>query len=159
MHRYLAWLVGWQQLPILFVSVVMVINLAACSATSQQPALSVQVATAVTTPTSVNLSPTALSKWALATADAQRDAEYRTAVALSPTIDKSLLSFGTPEPTWTPQMGMLPGCANATPRGPQCLSAWRGVINGEITDVQAGKYGSDSDELQGLVLVHIWGQA
>ncbi len=157
MHRHFASLDNWHKLPILFAGVVSLITLAACSVTSEQPALPAAIVDS--TPTLGNPSPTALSKWALATADAQRDIEFRTAVALSPTIDKSQLSFGTPEPTWTPQMGMLPGCVNATPRGPQCLSAWRGVVNGQITDVQAGQYGSGGDELQGLVLVHTWGQA
>src|SRR5207253_5796020 len=59
-------------------------------------------------------------------------------------------------PTATPQMGILRGCAQTSDRGPQCYNAWRGVLNGEIIQVNAGREGSDGDESQGLIRVWTW---
>ncbi len=61
-------------------------------------------------------------------------------------------------PSPTPMLGMLPGCSNASPYGPQGISCWRGVINGQLVEVAAGRQGLDGDPTQGIVKVHIRGQ-
>src|SRR5437868_15506196 len=56
-------------------------------------------------------------------------------------------------------MGLSDRCAGTSSMGPQCVNVWRGVINGEIVDVEGGNYGWDGDELQGFVLINIWGHS
>jgi hypothetical protein len=83
--------------------------------------------------------------------------EIRTAVALThaPTITP-----GRPpsRPSPTPMMGMLPGCGNTSAYGPQAYSCWRGLVNGQIVEVYAGREGSNGDPTQGIVRVHVRGQ-
>lgn len=61
------------------------------------------------------------------------------------------------QPTSTPILGMLPGCSNTNAYGPQAISCWRGVVDGELVDVDSGREGLDGDPTQGIVMVHVWG--
>lgn len=60
-------------------------------------------------------------------------------------------------PSATPILGMLPGCGSASPYGPQSISCWRGVINGQLVTVGAGMEGLDGDPEQGIVRVQVEG--
>jgi hypothetical protein len=93
--------------------------------------------------------------------DPNAKSEFETAVAKSDAqLALTHIPTRTPGeppvyPTVTPQMG-IQDCADANDRGPQCYNAWRGVLNGEIIQVEAGHEGSDGDESQGLLRVWTW---
>lgn len=83
--------------------------------------------------------------------------ELRTSVTLThePTITPGLPpAFPSP----TPILGMLTGCSNVNTYEPQALSCWRGVVNGELVDVGAGREGRGGDMQQGVIMVHVEGQ-
>jgi hypothetical protein len=61
-------------------------------------------------------------------------------------------------PTATPILGVLPGCSNTNPYGPQAISCWRGAIDGNLVDVDAGREGLAGDQTQGIIKVHVEGQ-
>lgn len=61
-------------------------------------------------------------------------------------------------PSPTPMLGMLPGCSNINAYEPQAMSCWRGVVDGQLVDVDAGREGLDGDPTQGIIRVHVWGQ-
>lgn len=88
-------------------------------------------------------------------------AEFRAALATSVALTAAPTNTpGAPpiEPSATPMMGMLPGCGSASPYGPQTISCWRGVLNGELVDMGAGREGRDGDVTQGVITVHVQGQ-
>jgi len=127
---------------------------------TRSPALTVASSTPYSTPTTAAESgypptPDPNGKAEFETAVAQHDIEISTEVALT---HEPTRTPGEPPiyPTETPVMGILNGCANASSRGPQCYNAWRGVINREIIQVEAGGEGSDGDESQGLLMVDNW---
>lgn len=62
------------------------------------------------------------------------------------------------QPSPTPIMGMLPGCGGISSTGPQATSCWRGVVDGHVVEVYAGREGQDGDRLQGLIWLHFRGQ-
>jgi len=94
---------------------------------------------------------------AFATNVAAHREEIQTSVAMThaPTITP-----GRPPayPSPTPIMGMLPGCSNISPNGPQAVNCWRGVVDGEVVQVYAGREGRDGDQLQGIIWMHVQGQ-
>jgi hypothetical protein len=55
-------------------------------------------------------------------------------------------------------LGILPGCSNTDAYGPQAISCWRGVVDGQLVDVDAGREGRNGNMSQGMVRVHVWGQ-
>jgi hypothetical protein len=61
-------------------------------------------------------------------------------------------------PTPTPMLGMLPGCSNTSPYGPQAISCWRGLIDGAVVEVAAGMEGLEGDPQQGIIKVHVRGE-
>jgi hypothetical protein len=88
-------------------------------------------------------------------------AEFRSALGTSVALTAAPTNTpGTPpvEPSPTPILGMLPGCSSANPYEPQAISCWRGVANGQLVFVGAGREGSDGDVTQGILLVHAEGQ-
>ncbi len=60
-------------------------------------------------------------------------------------------------PTVTPIMGLINACAGTSSSGPQCVNAWRGIINGDSIEIRAGNEGIDGDESQGLLEVGVRG--
>src|SRR5688572_15509609 len=81
-------------------------------------------------------------------------AAIRTQIALSPVPTRT--PGPPPEyPTPTLAMGWIDGCTPKNTREPQCLNAWRGIINGETLTVSGGMEGSLGDPTQGLVMVYI----
>lgn len=84
---------------------------------------------------------------------------YRTIVA---TRGTSTPNVGPPPTyaTYTPVMGILPGEPNRSknPASPIKYSGWRGWLNGEIVEVNAGTEGESGDTGQGLIQVFVWGQ-
>jgi hypothetical protein len=144
----------WRHVVAALIIILIPALVSSCGAENQPTPLPVAAVTPVVT---AALTPTIPSRAERATAYAQQDAEYRTVLALSLTIDKSRDALGTPGPTWTPELGMLTDCpppGNSVKAWP--YSCWRGVISGHITDVQAGRYGSESDGLQGILIVNVW---
>lgn len=67
---------------------------------------------------------------------------------------------GPPSPAAspTPMLGILPGCSNTNAYEPQAISCWRGVVNGELVEVDAGREGRNGDTSQGMVRVSVRGQ-
>ena len=55
-------------------------------------------------------------------------------------------------------LGILPGCSNTNAYEPQAISCWRGVVRGQLVDVDAGREGRSGDVTQGIVRVHVQGQ-
>jgi hypothetical protein len=101
------------------------------------------------------LTPQPSSKEAYWTAVAQSDAAIATEVALTHAPrDTPGPPPVYPTPTWA--MGIIPDCANASAQGPQCINIWRGVLNGEIVQVEGGQESYD-DPSQGIAIVFTFG--
>lgn len=67
---------------------------------------------------------------------------------------------GPPSPVAapTPMLGILPGCSNTNAYEPQAISCWRGVVDGQLVDVDAGREGRIGDMDQGILRVYVHGQ-
>jgi hypothetical protein len=63
-----------------------------------------------------------------------------------------------PLPSPTPMMGMLPACSNANAYQAQMISCWRGIIDGQLLDVGAGREGRSGDMTQGIIRVSTYGE-
>jgi len=128
----------------------------ACNTTENQSSVPA-VPAAILTATQANPSPTAFSRWAYATEYARREALYATAVALTPGT-KNARPPGTPLPTATIELGLFPGGCGArkNSRDLWTISCWRGLLNGQIVQMESGRYGSESDGSQGLLVVNVW---
>jgi hypothetical protein len=63
-----------------------------------------------------------------------------------------------PDESPTPMLGILPGCSNTNAYEPQAISCWRGVVNGQLVDVDAGREGRSGNMAQGIVRVHVEGE-
>jgi hypothetical protein len=137
---------------------------AACADTGVRKANAPQfLASAPSTPTGISIytpqpTPTLYPpnyKEADATLVAQNLQTWATSVALTAAPTES--PGPPPEyPTPTIELGLLPGCVNASSYGPQCVNTWRGTIDGRIVQVDSGSEGADGDSSKGLILVHIW---
>src|SRR5438874_2437663 len=135
---------AWQIELSAFVAVFALGILAACETASEQSPL--QATTVVPTLTVDDATPTPLSKYAMATEDAIRDAQYQTAVALTPPRDKRPGPL-TPAATETIELGMSSLCGSrAKASDPVFISCWRGVIGGHFVDVQGGRLSYEGAE-------------
>jgi hypothetical protein len=162
---------GWVQLCIALLCLFVCIFLVSCDSVAQQslPAAATVAMTAIETtpvPTASAIEtgtpePTwtpvlfgAGTKEANETAVVERLNAIGTEVALT---HEPVDTPGPPPvyPTPTLVMGLIPKCANASARGPQCINIWRGVISGQIVQVEGGRESLEDDPTQGLAIVTI----
>lgn len=126
------------------------------TATATVVGTAVGTAIATSTPEIIGTVDVQATHEAFETAVTERRQEIQTEVALThaPTTTP-----GRPQerPSPTPMLGMLPGCSNTNVYEPQAISCWRGVVDGELVDVDAGREGMDGDPEQGILRVHIHG--
>lgn len=87
-------------------------------------------------------------------------AQTATAIALTPTYTPSPISpsptAGSPEPTQTPQMGII-DCGADTAGYPYLeYNCWRGIVNGRGTIISAGRerLGAGGDPTQGFLFIY-----
>jgi hypothetical protein len=141
-HRWLSWAV----MPLLCL-------LTACGGPSPltTPApTELTVPTAVLSPTATYVAPAAATRAAYATRNATWRSDLQTQVALTPIPPLPTLPPLRPTPTWSP--GWV-HCAYGDVREPARYKCWRGIFNGELLTVAAGRQGSLGDRSQGLFMV------
>lgn len=148
-----------QLLAFIACTVLILSVLTSCGASDSGTVL--QVATVIPQPT-VTYSgsmPTAYptqveSRHAYDTRVAQTRAQWATEIAQIPTwTPGSPPPTETPEPTPTLIMGFH-GCANANTHIPQQFDCWRGIVNGELLSIAAGREGNFGDPTQGLFMIN-----
>jgi hypothetical protein len=127
------------------------------TATSPAIATPTSYATYVPSPSPDYLTPIAATRVAYASAVAENMEALQTAVALT---QEPTDIPGPPSPVAspTPMLGILPGCSNTNAYEPQAISCWRGVVGGQLVDVDAGREGRSGDMSQGIIRVHTEGQ-
>ena len=124
-------------------------------------------ATELPTLTAIEMSPTPAATSMATLVEATREA-YASAVANNLVALRTSVALthaptdvpGTPLPedSPTPMLGILPGCSNTNAYEPQAISCWRGVVDGQLVDVDAGREGRSGNMNQGIVRVHVQGQ-
>ncbi len=62
------------------------------------------------------------------------------------------------QPSPTPVLGMQPGCGNTNSYEPQAISCWRGIVEGQMVEVAAGREGRAGDMEQGIIRVSVHGE-
>src|SRR5947208_1235370 len=127
----------WGGTVCLLLALAFVLIWAGCGTLNNNPA---PPAAAVVSTTAEVSTTTPASRAELDTRVALRQVAFATSVALTPPMDKRPPEALTALPTETPELGMLSDCGTRTnSRAPRILSCWRGVIDGNIVDVEAGQ--------------------
>ncbi len=128
-------------------------------ATPTTPALTPTSPTSIPTTTSLpdNHTPIAATREAYENEVAANLEALKTSVALTHAPTEMP---GPPSPVVspTPMLGILPGCSNTNAYEPQVISCWRGVVDGQLVDVGAGREGRSGDMAQGILKIYVQGQ-
>jgi hypothetical protein len=149
------------------VSLCLLTALGACSGENQltvplAPAMEVPTGTAIAAATStvigtpVEATRTPNAKELAAAHVTQTIAALRTSVAETalPTWTPGGAPIG---PSATPALGLFRDCPSKNSGDLQIATCWRGVVDGNIANVDAGREGRDGDPDQGVVTVYVWG--
>ena len=133
-------------------SVLILITLTACGAVTEEATIPVSASASPVTETPPA---TLATKSDHLTVVAGKRAAFEPAIVLSPAPTKDLSWPQTPLPTLTAELGLLPQCPppqNALE--PRPVSCWRGVVDGQIIDVQSVEERGTTS--MGLLIVNVW---